>query len=70
MADVLAGYLARIAADLPALQVASARTNSEGTMNDVVVVNETLVFRFAKNDHAKSLLAYEAQLLQVIERSL
>jgi aminoglycoside 2''-phosphotransferase len=36
-------------------------------MNDVVVVNDTLVFRFAKNDHAKHLLAYEAQLLDVIE---
>ncbi len=67
MADVLAGYLARIAADLPALRVASARMNSDGMMNDVVVVNDTLVFRFAKNDHAKRLLAYEARLLDVIE---
>ncbi len=68
MADVLAGYLARIEADLPALRVASARMNSDGMMNDVVVVNDTLVFRFAKNDHAKRLLTYEAQLLHVIER--
>jgi aminoglycoside 2''-phosphotransferase len=68
MADLLAGYLARIAADLPALQVVSARVNSDGMMNDVVVVNDNLVFRFAKNDHAKSLLAYETQLLQLIER--
>jgi aminoglycoside 2''-phosphotransferase len=70
MADLLAGYLARIAADLPALQVESARLNSDGMMNDVVVVNGTLVFRFAKNDYAKTLLAYESQLLQVIERSV
>ncbi len=68
MTDLLAGYLARIAADMPALRVASARVNSDGMMNDVVVVNEGLVFRFAKNDHAKSLLAYESQLLQVLER--
>src|SRR4051812_8653577 len=70
MADVLAGYLARIEADLPALRVESARLNSDGMMNDVVVVNDALVFRFAKNDHAKTLLAYESQLLQLIERSV
>jgi aminoglycoside 2''-phosphotransferase len=70
MADVLAGYLARIAADLPALRVESARLNSDGMMNDVVVVNDALVFRFAKNDHAKTLLAYESRLLQLIERSV
>ena len=70
MTDLLAGYLARIAADLPALRVASARMNSDGMMNDVVVVNDTQVFRFAKNEHAKTLLAYEAQLLQLIERSV
>jgi hypothetical protein len=68
MADVLAGYLARIQADVPALRVASARMNSDGMMNDVVLVNDNLVFRFAKNEPAKTLLAYEAQLLQVIER--
>src|SRR3954451_16067281 len=70
MADLLAGYLARIKADQPALRVTSARINSDGMMNDVVVVNDELVFRFAKNDHAKSLLAYETQLLQIIERSV
>ncbi|MEO7912736.1 MAG: phosphotransferase [Roseiflexaceae bacterium] len=70
MADVLAGYLARIQADLPGLRVASALMNSDGMMNDVVIVNDTLVFRFAKSDHAKSLLTYEAQLLQLIERSV
>ena len=68
MADVLAGYLARIQADVPGLRIASARMNSDGMMNDVVVVNDDLVFRFAKNEHAKTLLAYETQLLQVIER--
>jgi aminoglycoside 2''-phosphotransferase len=68
MADVLAGYLARIQADLPALHIASARLNGDGTINDVVVVNDDLVFRFAKSERAQALLAYETQLLQVIER--
>jgi aminoglycoside 2''-phosphotransferase len=70
MADQLAGYLARIQADIPTLHIASARLNSDGMMNDVVVVNDDLVFRFAKNEHAKTLLAYEAQLLQLIERAV
>ncbi len=68
MADILAGYLARIQADAPELHVASARLNSDGMMNDVVVVNDDLVFRFAKSEHAKTLLAYETQLLYVIAR--
>jgi aminoglycoside 2''-phosphotransferase len=68
MTDQLAGYLTRIRADFPALQIASARLNGDGMMNDVVVVNDDLVFRFAKNDYAQTLLAYEAQLLQIIGR--
>ena len=38
-------------------------------INDVVVVNDDLVFRFAKSEHAKDLLLYETQLLRVIERA-
>src|SRR5215208_3076332 len=68
MADILAGYLARIQADLPALHIASARLNGDGMINDVVVVNDDLVFRFAKSAHGQALLAYETQLLSVIER--
>src|SRR6476661_10714819 len=68
MSDQLAGYLARIQADLPALQIASARLNGDSMINDVVVVNDDMVFRFAKSVHAQALLAYETQLLRVIER--
>jgi aminoglycoside 2''-phosphotransferase len=68
MTDELAGYVARIRADFPTLQIASARLNADGLMNDVVVVNDDLVFRFAKNDHARTLLAYEAQLLPIVGR--
>jgi aminoglycoside 2''-phosphotransferase len=68
MANVLAGYLARIQADYPALHIASARLNGDGMVNDVVVVNDDLVFRFAKSEHAQALLAYETQLLHVIAR--
>ncbi len=39
-------------------------------MNDVVVIDNEHVFRFAKNDQARALLAYEAQLLEVIGRQV
>jgi aminoglycoside 2''-phosphotransferase len=68
MTDVLAGYVACIRADFPTLQILSARLNSDGMMNDAVIVNDELVFRFAKNEHAQTLLAYEAQLLHLIGR--
>jgi aminoglycoside 2''-phosphotransferase len=68
MTDVLAGYVARIRADCPTLAIAAARLNSDGMMNDVVVINDDQVFRFAKNEYAQTLLAYEAQLLEIIGR--
>jgi aminoglycoside 2''-phosphotransferase len=34
------------------------------------VINDDVVFRFAKNEHAQTLLAYEAQLLHPIGRSV
>ena len=70
MADMLSSYLARIQADHPTLQVVSARLNGDGMINDVVVVNDDLVFRFAKSAHGQALLAYETQLLSVIERQV
>lgn len=68
MTDVLTGYIARIRADFPTLQISSTHLNSDGMINDAVIVNKELVFRFAKNEHAQTLLAYEAQLLPVIGR--
>lgn len=68
MNDVLVGYLARIRADFPALDTSAARLNSDGMINNVVVIDDKHVFRFAKSDHARALLAYEAQLLEVVGR--
>ena len=70
MSDLLASYLGQIHADFPQLSIASARINHDGLMNDVVVINDDLVFRFAKNEQAQQLLAYETQLLQLIARSV
>ena len=70
MTDKLAGYLAQIRVDYPTLDLSSARLNSDGIMNDVVVINDDLVFRFAKHERARALLAYEAQLLPIVKRSV
>lgn len=68
MTGRLADYVAKVQADFPTLGVQSARLNSDGMMNDVLVLNEDLVFRFAKNEAAQRLLAYEARLLDLIGR--
>lgn len=66
MTDLLVQYVAQINVDFPTLDIITARLNSDGMVNDVVIVNEDLVFRFAKNDGARALLAYEAQVLDVV----
>ncbi len=53
MTDLLVQYVAQINVDFPTLDIITARLNSDGMVNDVVIVNEDLVFRFAKNDGAR-----------------
>ncbi|MFN8468041.1 MAG: phosphotransferase [Caldilineaceae bacterium] len=66
MSELLTAYLDQIRADFPTLDIGSARLNSDGMVNNVVIVNGDLVFRFAKTDYGRQLLAYEAQLLELI----
>ena len=66
MTDLLAQYVAQINVDFPTLDIITARLNRDGMVNDVVIVNEDLVFRFAKNDDGRALLVYEAQVLDVV----
>lgn len=68
MSELLVQYVAQIQADFPALDIISARLNRDGMVNDVVIVNDDLVFRFAKSSDGRALLAYEAQVLEVIGR--
>ena len=68
MTDILAAYMDRIRTHVPTLHITSVCLNSDGLMNDVVIVNHDLVFRFAMNEEAKTLLAYETRLLQVVRR--
>lgn len=64
MVDRKSEYTERIQQLRPDLQINSIDLNTDGLLNDVVIVNQELVFRFAKNEHARATLAVEATVLQ------
>src|SRR5215469_14336959 len=65
--DSLAQYQARIASIAPQTVVESIRLNNEGLLNDVVIVNEELVFRFPKHEYGFRHLKDEANLLRFLQ---
>jgi aminoglycoside 2''-phosphotransferase len=50
----------------PELTIESASLNSDGLANDVIIVNGEWVFRFAKNDMGRTMLADELAALDLI----
>jgi len=62
--------LARIRAICPGLIIGQTRLITEGLINDVIVVNEQLVFRFAKDECGAKVMAVEAALLERIAAQL
>lgn len=52
---------------IPDLPIHSVELNSDGLVNEVWIVNRELVFRFAKDDHARAALASEAKVLRSLE---
>lgn len=62
----LEGYRVWIAERYPELAGAPLRINSEGLANEVVIVGEDLVVRFARDEQARADLTVEAQLLEAI----
>lgn len=63
-------YLPRIRAMRPKLTIQSARLNTEGAQNDVVIVASDdghWIFRFTKNDPARAALDRELRLLDAIQ---
>jgi|SRR5215213_1458973 len=64
-------YLNRIRECLPHLPVEAVRANHDGLVNDVLIVNERLVFRFPKNETwARDLLANEIKVIQLARNYL
>jgi aminoglycoside 2''-phosphotransferase len=63
----LVDYLERIRERFPGLDLAGARLNRDGLVNDVVIAGE-LVFRFPKDDAARQALIQEARVLELVRR--
>lgn len=60
-------HLQRIRESFPQLPISSVRAIQDGLVNDVLIVNEELVFRFPKNDSwAKTLLANEIKVVNLL----
>jgi aminoglycoside 2''-phosphotransferase len=65
-----ATYLERIRAMRPDLAPRALRLNSEGLVNDVVIVDEAWVFRFAKGDRGRTALKTELVALNTLRGRL
>src|SRR5215510_4573066 len=61
-------YLNRIREIRPDLAIERASLNREGLLNDVVIVNDAFVFRFAKRDYGFKDLKEEAEVLRLLRR--
>lgn len=59
-------YRDRIQRIMPDLSIESIRLNQEGLANAIVVVNESLVFRFARSERSQEVMAAEARILEHI----
>ncbi|HEY0319861.1 MAG TPA: phosphotransferase [Pyrinomonadaceae bacterium] len=60
-------YSRRIREIAPDVVVGSMRLNQEGLLNDVVIVNDELVFRFVKREQNYKYLKDEAALLHLLK---
>ena len=65
--DELPTYEERIRRLAPEVSVSSLTINREGLLNDVVVVNGDLVFRFPKHEYGFKHLKDEARILRLLQ---
>lgn len=68
--DQLLHYRKRVGEVAPDLAITSISLNSEGLLNDVVIVNNELVFRFPKHEYAKKHLQDEIRLLKLLQNQI
>jgi aminoglycoside 2''-phosphotransferase len=59
-------YLDRIRESRPDLTLHQLRTNRDGLVNDVVIINDEWVFRFPKNDEAAQALPHEVNVVKLL----
>jgi aminoglycoside 2''-phosphotransferase len=66
MATIPDAHLHRIQRDLPATAPEHLDSITDGMVNDVVIVDRTWVYRFAKHDWSKPLMQHEAKVLDLV----
>lgn len=66
----LATYEKRIREIAPDVAITSIRLNCEGLLNDVVIVNDEIVFRFPKHEYGFKHLKDEAGILRLLRNYL
>lgn len=70
MSQIPETLLKRIRAIMPELNIETVEHNQEGLINDVVVVNRELVFRFAKTERYADFLDIEMNILDLVRPNL
>ena len=65
-----AQYLERIRQIMPNLDIQASHLNQDGLVNDVVIINKTWIFRFAKGDYGRQALAAELQIYAAVQGRL
>lgn len=65
--DKLSTYEERIRQLAPEVAVSSISINREGLLNDVVIINGELIFRFPKHEYAFKHLKDEARILRLLQ---
>jgi aminoglycoside 2''-phosphotransferase len=63
----LATYEKRIREIAPEVAITSIKLNNEGLMNDIVIVNDEIVFRFPKHEYSFKHLKDEARILRLLK---
>jgi aminoglycoside 2''-phosphotransferase len=67
--EIDAAYLQKIRELFPKLEITSIRANTDGLVNDVLIVNEDLVFRFPRNsDWGKKLFTNEIKIIELARK--
>lgn len=70
MAENPESFLIRIREIMPELEIKDHRLNQDGLINDVVIVNNELVFRFAKTEKYAEYMDIELNILDLVRGRL
>jgi aminoglycoside 2''-phosphotransferase len=70
MLDTVDTLRQRVREIMPELEIHHLDINQEGLMNDVVIVNRSLVFRFAKTARYKQVLDNEMKILDLVRHRI